>query len=74
MAGKGSKPRPIEVDRKTFESNWDRIFNKENKDLAYESDNPLERPYDLKLKAMTELNADGNDTRGRYGEDLENLD
>lgn len=28
MAGKGSKPRPIEVDRQTYESNWDRIFNK----------------------------------------------
>jgi len=26
--GKGSKPRPIE-DRQKFESNWDKIFNKE---------------------------------------------
>lgn len=25
--GKGSKPRPF-TDRKTFESNWDAIFNK----------------------------------------------
>ena len=24
--GKGSKPRPFSVDRKTFEDNWDRIF------------------------------------------------
>lgn len=24
--GKGSKPRPIEVDRKLYEDNWDRIF------------------------------------------------
>lgn len=34
MAGKGSKPRPIKVDRETYESNWDRIFNKDkNKDV-----------------------------------------
>lgn len=29
MAGKGSKPRPIQVDRKQFDDNWDRIFKKE---------------------------------------------
>lgn len=28
MAGKGSKARPLAVDKKTFESNWDRIFGK----------------------------------------------
>ena len=28
MSGKGSRPRPYSVDRKTFESNWDRIFKK----------------------------------------------
>ena len=34
MAGKGSKQRPTEVDRKTFDDNWDRIFNKDkNKDV-----------------------------------------
>lgn len=26
MSGKGSKSRPFSVDRKVFESNWDRIF------------------------------------------------
>ena len=31
MAGKGSKPRPIEVDRKIYDDNWDRIFNKDKK-------------------------------------------
>lgn len=31
MSGKGSKPRPFSVDRKTFEDNWDRIFNKKKK-------------------------------------------
>ena len=43
--GKGSKPRPIK-DMKKFDSEWDRIFNKEKKDLNYESDNPLERPFE----------------------------
>lgn len=28
MSGKGSRPRPFSVDRKTFESNWDKIFSK----------------------------------------------
>jgi hypothetical protein len=28
MSGKGSSPRPFSVDRKKFEENWDRIFNK----------------------------------------------
>ncbi len=31
MNGKGDKPRPILVDRKTFDKNWDRIFNKKVK-------------------------------------------
>lgn len=29
--GKGSKPRPLSVDRKTYESNWDRIFGEKAK-------------------------------------------
>ena len=28
MAGKGSKARPLSVDKKQFDSNWDRIFKK----------------------------------------------
>ena len=31
MSGKGSNPRPYSVDQKTFESNWDSIFNKKAK-------------------------------------------
>lgn len=38
MSGKGSKPRPFSVDHKVFGDNWDKIF---------ESENPLERPYDM---------------------------
>ena len=30
MAGKGDKRRPREVDKKTFEDNWNRIFKKKN--------------------------------------------
>jgi hypothetical protein len=30
MSGKGSKPRPYSVDTKTFDNNWDLIFNKGN--------------------------------------------
>jgi len=31
MSGKGSRPRPFSVDRKTFESNWEKIFGKKSK-------------------------------------------
>jgi len=54
MNGKGDKRRPQQVDQKTFESNWDKIFNKDNKDLQYESDNPLERPYSPSQKREDE--------------------
>ena len=30
MSGKGSRPRPFSVDQKTFDSNWDAIFKKDN--------------------------------------------
>ena len=35
-AGKGSQPRPKEVDHDTFANNWDRIFKKteDNKSVA----------------------------------------
>ena len=29
MSGKGSAPRPFDVDRQTYESNWDRIFKRD---------------------------------------------
>jgi len=51
MAGKGSKARPLSVERQVFSDNWDRCFKKKQKEL-------------------TELNADGNEDRGRFGEDL----
>lgn len=46
MSGKGSRPRPFTVDRKTFEDNWDKIFGKKkikskNKKLA----KPQEKIY-----------------------------
>jgi hypothetical protein len=28
MAGKGSKRRPLKIDQKKFDDNWDKIFNK----------------------------------------------
>ena len=34
--GKGSAPRPYSVDSDTFESNWDKIFKKENINLTEE--------------------------------------
>lgn len=36
--GKGSAPRPFEVDHKTYESNWDAIFGKKNDVLRSNQD------------------------------------
>jgi hypothetical protein len=36
MSGKGSRPRPFSVDRKTFESNWEKIFGKKSKKKSTE--------------------------------------
>ena len=55
--GKGSKQRPSAIDTNTFEDNWDAIFNKKKTD------------YKEVQQDITELNGDGNRTRGRYGED-----
>jgi len=52
--GKGSSPRPFSVDQKTFDDNWDKIFNRKKqtdkekfdravmKDEYYDLDNPTE--------------------------------
>lgn len=32
--GKGSKPRPFSVDQKTFDSNWDNIFQQNRKEQS----------------------------------------
>jgi hypothetical protein len=55
--GKGSKQRPRAIDTNTFEDNWNAIFNKKKTD------------YKEVQQDITELNGDGNRTRGRYGED-----
>lgn len=36
MSGKGSKPRPLSVDQKTFDDNWDRIFGANKPEPAIE--------------------------------------
>lgn len=36
MAGKGDKPRPMAVDKKTFDENFDRIFGKKDKPKSEE--------------------------------------
>jgi hypothetical protein len=47
MAGKGSKPRPLSVDRKTYESNWDRIFNKNRTNQSMKEEyNQREKTFD----------------------------
>lgn len=33
MSGKGSKRRPLKVDKKQFDNNWDLIFGKKEKPI-----------------------------------------
>ena len=41
---KGSAPRPFDVDQKTFESNWEKIFgNRKTKNGSDEHDNVGEK-------------------------------
>lgn len=54
--GKGSRRRLQQIADKQMENNWERIFNKK-------------KSYKEVQQDITELNADGNRTRGRYGED-----
>lgn len=42
MSGKGSRPRPFSVDRKTFENNWDKIFKKKK-------EKKQKQPYDKSI-------------------------
>lgn len=37
MAGKGDKARPLSVDQKTYDENWDRIFGKKTFEPNYEN-------------------------------------
>ena len=54
--GKGDKPRKSSISQEQMDANWEAIFGK--KDQKH------------KQQDMTELNADGNRDRGRYGEEL----
>lgn len=43
MSGKGSSPRPYSVDQKTFNENWDAIFNNpKDRDDAIAEDEAFE--------------------------------
>lgn len=47
--GKGSSPRPFAVDQKTFDDNWDRIFNSKKQSDAEKFDQAIMKDeyYDL---------------------------
>jgi hypothetical protein len=39
VSGKGSSPRPYSVTLKTFDSNWDKIFNKPDPRTVQDAEN-----------------------------------
>ena len=43
MAGKGDKRRPREVDKKTFEDNWERAFGKKKTKKDAKKDKPKQK-------------------------------
>lgn len=55
--GKGSRPRPFLVDRKTFNDNWDRIFNNDNKQLEADNANVRVHQQDNRRR-ISESNED----------------
>ena len=57
--GKGSRRRLQQIADEQMQENWDTIFNKKKVD------------YKEVQQDLTELNGDGNRTRGRYGEDYD---
>ncbi|MDA9953146.1 hypothetical protein N9D61_02240 [Planktomarina sp.] len=57
--GKGSRRRLQQIADEQMQENWDAIFNKKKVD------------YKEVQQDLTELNGDGNRTRGRYGEDYD---
>ena len=54
--GKGSRRRLQQIADEQMKENWDTIFKKQ-------------KDYKEVQQDLTELNSDGNRTRGRYGED-----
>jgi hypothetical protein len=52
--GKGSKPRPLSVDIKTFDDNWDSIFNKrpDNTDTSKSEYQDILSTEDCMIDAM----------------------
>lgn len=47
MAGKGSSPRPLSVDRNTFDLNWDLVFGNKGNHWDHYSDLPNPDAYDI---------------------------
>ena len=62
MAGKGDKRRPREVDEKTFEDNWDRIFKKKKENpLPFSDSKPNENMFDYLDLQNTRETGDNNE-------------
>tara|TARA_B100001094_G_scaffold1892_1_gene1663 strand:+ start:312 stop:500 length:189 start_codon:yes stop_codon:yes gene_type:complete len=62
MAGKGDKQRPREVDKKTFEDNWDRIFKKKKENpLPFSDAKPNENMFEDMNLNDTKETGDNNE-------------
>ena len=50
--GKGSKPRPFSVDKKTFDDNWDKIFKNDHQDVLSTEDCAIDALEEYKKQAQ----------------------
>lgn len=47
--GKGDKPRPLSINKETFDNNWERIFNKKKEEIeCHYSGLPSVKAYEEK--------------------------
>ena len=47
--GKGSDQRPMKIDKKTFEDNWDRIFGKRKTKKDAKKDKPVKKWLGIRM-------------------------
>jgi hypothetical protein len=54
--GKGSEPRPMAVDRETFDVNWDRIFSSKEESMPWDHYSDLPAPEYYQQKESDKCN------------------
>ena len=60
----------VETYKKKYRDSIDNnVYKEKYRNLVDHQKDVLDRDFKMRQKSLTELNYDGNETRGRYGED-----